>query len=379
MNRSLLIHGDCLPVMHKLREKFEEKVKLVYADPPYNSQDKRLAYNDRRSTEEWIDFMRQRLAVARDLLAKDGFIMVHIDNKMSAYLKVTMDEVFGQNNYRNSIIVRKGNGSIGGYTRRTKQISKLKNTYETIHFFSKSAASKLKKEEIKIKNPIVTKHTAKWEAIHAGVNNTRFIGPKYHYSLFGSPIKKWGISKERAHKAIENYKIFEEFIASKVGIEKGKYLTAKEADMYYESYIKDHDIEDPYDFQIVREAGESAKNEAQIFRPRKRTVLTTDNWLEYISADNSLDKSIFPSQKSKKVMKKILNWLTKEGDLVLDFFSGSGTTASCAIELGRRFIAIEAMKETYDLSVKRIKEALSKHPYKYDVDFLEATINERTN
>lgn len=137
---NLIIKGNNLLALHTLKEEFAGKVKLIYIDPPYyfseNKATDTFAYNSNFKLSTWLSFMKNRLEIAKILLAKDGVIFVQIDDDGQAYLKVLMDEVFS-GNYLNSIIVKAKatSGASGG-----GEDKKLKKNTEYIHIYKKSDA-----------------------------------------------------------------------------------------------------------------------------------------------------------------------------------------------------------------------------------------------
>jgi len=131
IRENLIIKGNNLIALHSLIEQFRGRVKLIYLDPPYNTGGDSFGYNDNFNHSSWLTFMRNRLQVAFDLLSDEGFIFVQCDDNENAYLKILIDEIFGSENYRNSI-----------YWHRTyagKTVSKnLPWNVDTILLYSKS-------------------------------------------------------------------------------------------------------------------------------------------------------------------------------------------------------------------------------------------------
>ena len=113
IRENLLVKGNNLLALHSLKLQFRGKVKCVYIDPPYNTENDSFQYNDSFTHSTWLTFMKNRLEVARELLKPDGFILLQIDNRELAYLKCLCDEVFGRANFRNGIIVKKGQVTAG--------------------------------------------------------------------------------------------------------------------------------------------------------------------------------------------------------------------------------------------------------------------------
>lgn len=101
---NLIIRGNNLLALHSLKKRFAGKVKLIYIDPPYNTGNDGFNYNDRFNHSTWLTFMKNRLAVAKELLADDGSLYMQIDYNESHYLKVLTDEVFGKDNFQREII-----------------------------------------------------------------------------------------------------------------------------------------------------------------------------------------------------------------------------------------------------------------------------------
>ncbi|MBL4543545.1 MAG: site-specific DNA-methyltransferase [Rhodobacteraceae bacterium] len=133
---NLLIKGNNLLALHSLKARYAGKVKLIYIDPPYNTDDDGFRYNDRFNHSSWLTFMRNRLEVAKQLLAQDGAIFVNIDFNEAHYLKVLMDEVFGVANFQREIIWRIG--WLSGF--KTAANNFIRN-HDTILFYAKHAAS----------------------------------------------------------------------------------------------------------------------------------------------------------------------------------------------------------------------------------------------
>ncbi len=119
--KNMIVFGDNLQFLKTIyenkdpliKDKVKGKVKLIYIDPPFATADEfqnkegAKAYNDKKKGAEFVEFLRRRLILAKEILADDGSIYVHLDSKMSHYIKVLMDEVFGKQNFRNEITWRR--------------------------------------------------------------------------------------------------------------------------------------------------------------------------------------------------------------------------------------------------------------------------------
>src|SRR5690606_26562803 len=103
-NDNLIIKGNNLLALHSLKNQYAGKVKMIYIDPPFNTSGDSFIYNDRFNHSTWLTFMKNRLEIAKELLATDGTIYIHLDYNEVHYLKVLMDEIFGRENFLNEIV-----------------------------------------------------------------------------------------------------------------------------------------------------------------------------------------------------------------------------------------------------------------------------------
>ena len=131
---NLIIKGNNLLALSSLLRRYEGKVKLIYIDPPYNTGNDSFGYNDRFNHSTWLTFMKNRLELARQLLAPEGAIYVQLDYHQVHYAKVLMDEIFGEDNFQREIIWRIG--WISGYKSADKNW--IRN-HDTILFYSKDS------------------------------------------------------------------------------------------------------------------------------------------------------------------------------------------------------------------------------------------------
>lgn len=146
--KNLLVFGDNLQFLKTINEnsdpiiknKVKGKVKLIYIDPPFATEDEfkstngAKAYNDKKKGSEFIEFIRRRLVIAKELLSEEGTIVVHLDNKKSHYIKIVMDEIFGENSFKNEIIWVKGREGSG--------TSSLATEYQNILVYKKYPTAK---------------------------------------------------------------------------------------------------------------------------------------------------------------------------------------------------------------------------------------------
>ncbi|HZP55406.1 MAG TPA: site-specific DNA-methyltransferase [Candidatus Saccharimonadales bacterium] len=318
---NLIIRGNNLLALHSLKRRYSGKVKLIYIDPPYNTGSDTFGYNDKFNHSTWLTFMRNRLEVAWSLLDVDGFIAVQVDDNENAYLKVLLDEIFGRDNYRNSV-----------YWHRTyagKTVSKnMPWNVDTILLYSKNDQTNL--------NNITAELTDKDKASFTkddhdgrGLYNTVSLqktaspGPQTTYDyvdnegrLWKCPVKGWRMTQAKL-KALENDNRL---------------------------YITDKTIREKYYLNERTEIGKQIDN----------------FWGDIGNMNRSSDKSYdLGGQKPEKLIQRIIMLTTTVGDIVLDYHLGSGTTAATALKMGRQFIGAEQLDYGDTDSVKRLRNVIS--------------------
>ena len=337
----LIIKGNNLLALHSLLPRFRGRVKLIYIDPPYNTGSGSFGYNDQFNHSTWLTFMKNRLEAAQSLLRNDGVILIQIDNRELAYLKVLCDEVFGRDNFRNAIIVKKGTKSL---QKQFETIQQLYAGYDTILLYSKRVNTRIpnlfKKLGINL--------SSSWNNHWRGTDR-----PTMRFQLFGiTPATgQWRWSEKRTCRAVENYKTLVEFIRLD-GIAEEQVDNAI-IDEYYHKYIQQEGILDYKDFELVR-LSEHGKPEHYI--PARTEILLSENWMDLSVAGRVTD---FEHEKNEEILQRILEWLTGESDIVLDFFLGSGTTAAVAHKLGRQYIGVEQLDYGENDSIIRLKNVIA--------------------
>lgn len=294
--KNLLVFGDNLQFLKTIyknedsliKDKVKGKIKLVYIDPPFattedfKSSDGAKAYSDKKKGSEFIEYIRKRLIMLREVLADDGSIFVHLDWKKSHYIKVVLDEVFGEKNFVNEIVWHYPDnfqGNVNGFA----------NNHDVIFWYSKT--SNYTANKVMIPLPKVTKRDKRvWSAEEKKLVSARDENGKLIYENF----------------------------------------TEKKAD-------------------DVWDIGQSST--------------TKKNNSEYID---------YPTQKPEELIKRIILAASNEGDLVMDCFAGSGTVASVAERLNRKWITCDIGKLSFYtiqrrmIQIDKAKDLLSKSKKKYN-------------
>ena len=292
IRENMIIKGNNLLALHSLKEQFTGKVKLIYIDPPYNTDNDSFRYNDKFTHSTWLTFMKNRLEIAKQLLRDDGAIFVQCDNNEHAYLKILMDEVFGRENFQREIVWRIG--WLSGF--KTKANNFIRN-HDTILYYSKNS------KEVFFKKVYIQKKDFVPRFNKASVEEISDFLEKKGWS--GKEIKEF-------------------------------FLIAKEAGL-----PDKYTLEDTWNCSIY---------------DRLNSIAVTSFSGESVS--KMLGTEELKGQKSESLIERIIESSTESGEIVLDFFVGSGTTAAVAHKMGRQYIGIEQHDYIEELTVPRLKKVI---------------------
>jgi adenine-specific DNA-methyltransferase len=341
---NLIIKGNNLLALHTLKEEFAGKVKLIYIDPPYNTGNDGFNYNDSFNKSTWLTFMKNRFDVAKKLLSKDGAIFVQCDDNEQAYLKILMDEVFGKENYRETIVVKTSTPS-GVNAVNVKRGERLFKVKEYILFYSKTPEYRF--------NPLYVKSSFN--------SNYRYEVIKNENGYIVNDLRqKFKDEKEFERYALTNFDNIYSLeknnkkAGEKIKIEIEKSKNRKEVIEYINTkgqlvLIYDGGVFIPLKERIISE-------ESQNFFG----TLISDLWDDEIFQTNQTEGgvSLPGGKKPEKLIKRILELTTKENDIVLDYHLGSGTTAAVAHKMKRQYIGIEQLNYGKNDSVVRLKKVI---------------------
>lgn len=310
---NLLIHGDNLEALKALLPFYRGRIKCIFIDPPYNTQSAFSHYDDKLEHSQWLSMMLPRLELLRDLLSEDGSIWVTIDDNEAHYLKVLMDEVFGRGGFVSNVIWQKR------FSPNSTAIH-LSDSHDHVLVYAKDKSSwkrnllpRTEKADANYKNPDNDPRGI-WTSSDLSARNFYSLGEYGVTTPVGTEIpgpppgRYWTISKEKFLELDADNRIW--WGAKRSNQPRLKRFLADVRDGVVPQTIWSHE-----------EVGhtQEAKKEALAF--------------------NSAD--VFGTPKPERLMKRILEIATNPGDLVLDSFLGSGTTAAVAHKMGRRWIGIE--------------------------------------
>ena len=373
-NDNFIIKGNNLVVLHSLKKRYAGKVKCIYIDPPYNTGNDSFGYNDRFNHSTWLTFMKNRLVIAKELLCDDGVIFVQCDDNEQAYLKVLMDEIFGNHNFLNCIAVKMSEPSgikmshvekrlpklkeyILLYKKNTVKLNEMKIPKENWDDEYKTVIVNLTKEELDFIKKVCKNENRIEEEIHK-VNQLLF---KAEYKSLPDIYIEENI-KTKKDKTNYNYKnAFRIFRATSVS-EKSTELLVKLKEKYngrtFFSQItpqnKMYIIKGDFDITMKKPRTQV------IFADENLNYNPGDFWMDIKTTglDSEGAVSLKNGKKPEALIQRILELVTNEKDLVLDFHLGSGTTAAVAHKINRQYIGIEQMDYIENVSIERMKKVI---------------------
>lgn len=319
-----LIIGDNYNALKALLITHKEKIDVIYIDPPYNTESAKtdgnrsskegesakFIYKDKFGRGGWLNMMKARLTLASDLLSPDGVIFVSIDDSEQAYLKILMDEIFGEDNTLAAIVVQKKSG--GG------QSKSYYKGHDHLFVYAKNANRK-KEFFVAHENPQFRKIEIKGKMFGYYPDSIR----KMHGKFDRSKLKDGEIDHRNVF--LEDYKITFDINKQKE-IEKklksGEYITVPFEKLGTNMIVK----AEPW------ENIESKKLAYSII-----TSWTTEGQSEFddILMSKRGDDNWFEAPKPVSLIKYILEYNLPKSGIVLDFFAGSGTTGQATMELNR--------------------------------------------
>ena len=326
---NMLIHGDNLLALKALEQDYTGKVKCIYIDPPYNTGNAFEHYDDGLEHSIWLSLMRDRLEILKRLLSNDGgSIWISIDADESHYLKVLCDEIFGRQCFVDEVIWQRAYAPIN--LKKT-----LSRSHDAILVYCKNpigfTLNKLPRTEEAnslYKNPDDDPR-GPWQS------DNLTVGPVVEDKLYpiitpsGREIyppsgRCWLFTQERLQEMLADNRIW----FGKDGNNLKRFL----------SEVKDGMT--PMTLWTRDECGDNqeAKREIKALFPN--------------------EKNPFDTPKPERLIQRVITLASNPGDLVLDSFLGSGTTAAVAQKMGRRWIGIEMMDTAYNYCIPRLQKVI---------------------
>ena len=372
---NLIIKGNNLLALHTLKEEFAGKVKLIYIDPPYNTGNDSFGYNDSFNRSTWLTFMRNRLYAAKALLSKDGIICVQCDDNENAYLKILMDEVF-ENRFLNNVAVKMSEASGVKMNHAKGRFPKLKEfilMYKMPNFKGFITVDKYEQKEWDPENNIfidnlTEEQRSKLIELEAkeinddtDVIKANEILKKAKKISLATKLKEldFGNEDEKTEWLFKNsYRIIKTagssslatLVKSLDNVPKQDIAAAvsKKGVLFF--YITDfnRDTKQPR-LQVIFADSNIFKNPCDFWQDIKTTGAIAEEGGVKLSN----------GKKPEKILYRLIKMITNEGDIVLDYHLGSGTTAAVAHKMKRQFIGIEQLDYGENDSVIRLKNVIN--------------------
>ena len=321
---NMIIHGDNLLALKALEQDYAGKIKSIYIDPPYNTGQAFEHYDDGIEHSLWLNLMSQRIKSLHKLLKKDGVLFINLDKVEHAYCKIICDEIFGRQNYIGDLIWQKRKG--GGNDSRYFAID---HDYILVY--------------AKIKDKAV--HSEKWKVTQSEEYLKRYKeidenGKRYYWDTLArdglqNPIKVEIKCPDNTILKINSQKSINTI---NEGLENGNIRLTKSRN----GWTLHHRVYMPL---------------GQVLRSILSDVGTNKNAGDEIKGLFGSAKA-FDYPKPEGLICKILELTTNPGDLVLDSFLGSGTTAAVAHKMGRKYIGIELGEHAITHCYPRLKQVV---------------------
>ncbi|MCG2701413.1 site-specific DNA-methyltransferase [Candidatus Parcubacteria bacterium] len=368
IRENLIIKGNNLLALHSLKQQFQNKVKLIYIDPPYNTGNDSFGYNDNFNHSTWLTFMKNRLEVARELLREDGGIFIQIDHHEVGYINALMDEVFNSENKVQLISVK--TASPAGF--KTVNPGPIDVTEYILFYAKNKKLFNFEKHFVPVgynKNYNLylekTKNVKDWKFISLkdkllevnGFKSEKDAKKKYGYLWIS--IKEILI----ADFAFKNAKNIVSIRDPHKPTEKVKKLMEKSRNN--RDKVIEYKREDGSKMYLYK-GGSLAFYSSKIRKidgDYQVTELLTDFWnhISWAGIAKEGGVKLKDGKKPEKLIKQIFEIGTEVGDIILDFFLGSGTTAAVAHKMGRQYIGVEQLDYNENDAVIRLQNVIGRN------------------
>lgn len=345
---NMIIKGNNLLALHTLKEEFAGKVKLIYIDPPYNTNSDSFKYNDSFNHSSWLTFMKNRLDAAKDLLSKDGIIFIHIGDQELHYLKVVADETFGRDRFIATIPRKTRSGKSDVPWKLSQDFDWMlvytKSAPKTTQLFKRAIERKYYKSDDFPNDEWRLSDLTKQTSIKERPNSDfTIINPKNGDEFPVNQNRSWAVTIDTIESYINKSKIvfpgdydFLKITVPAMRIFKSEEID-KKGDHFDKTYISSDFLNKAMDDLLGTETFNKTGTDEMI-------ALFGNKKFDY--------------PKNELLLQKILEYATDKNDLILDFFGGSGTAGAVAHKINRQYILVEQMDYIHDLPEARLKKVI---------------------
>ena len=355
-NGNMIIHGDNLLALRSI-ENYTNSIKLIYIDPPFNTGNAFEYYDDGLEHSIWLNLMYQRIKLLHGLLAEDGAFCMHLDDGEVHYAKVICDEVFGRNNFIATVAIRSSTPSGVKTAHKNKKLIKQKDLMLVY-----------KKSDLLVINPqYVRKSSYDTHFNYYADKENGVVQPLLDVLIQKGILKK---GDKLSDLDINNPRHREFYVSHADSICQTQSFKNEEIKKASRSYV-----------DKIYFVNKGEPNELMFYNGRQLTplrnsinkvlygdsiiddmsVLLCDFWEDVDFQNTQHEGGVdFPnSKKPEALLMRIISLFTNEGDLVLDSFLGSGTTAAVAHKMHRKYIGIELGEHAYSHCYTRLKSIIA--------------------
>ena len=352
---NLIIKGNNLLGLHSLKKEFAGKVNLIYIDPPYNTGSDSFKYNDSFNQSTWLTFMKNRIEAAKSLMSPSSVFLVQCSFHQFAYLKILMNEIFEKHLCDFNIQVRHPDRALTGD-------KEFNDVMEYVLIYSNDPNKKMPfKEEVKTIDEYTTQINIIGEAQPRTIqcdNKLVEIFTPEQYEVISIPASKNGLKKLSIRGSIREKNSSGRFFV--------KHLEGL-PDLPPETLFKVPDMgDDAVSYRYFYSAPKGNKNGGYYQGMPTSSDITKKQYSNFYNFEkeyNNVSKQggveFRNGKKPEELLKFLIELFSKEGDLVLDYHLGSGTTSAVCHKLNRRFIGLEQIQNQIDLAITRLSNVIN--------------------
>lgn len=345
---NIIIKGNNLLALYSLREKYKGRIKLIYIDPPYyfkkTTATDQFKYNSNFHLSTWLTFLKDRLSVAKSLLCTGGTIWISISEDGMHYLKLVADSIFDKDCFVGTIPRRTRSGKSDvpfNFSQDFDWLLVYTNVGEDVDVMGRNVERTYYESDDYPGQPWrladLTKQTTAKERPNSFFT---MVDPKTGKEYPASEKRTWNVSKDT----------FREYY------DRGEIIFPDDYDFL--------NITKPYARKFKKDDDKKGKlssiiSDFQIQGFLKALLYDCKNEKGNDEIDNLFGRDEFDYAKPEELVKTIIEATTQEGDIVMDFFSGSGTTIAVAHKMNRQYIGVEQMDYINTLDIPRLKDVIN--------------------
>jgi adenine-specific DNA-methyltransferase len=315
----LLIKSENWQALNTILNGYKEKVQTIYIDPPFNKeQDADYLYNVKYKDSTWIAMLENRLRLAKELLNERGSIFVRCDYNGNMYVRLLMNEIFGEENFRNEIVVNR-------VSKQDPKVKRFNTATDSLFFYAKTENAYFKPIFIKLE----VKKSERWHSMDSQGQGQ----PLYIFGFLFEPPegRHWTFSQERIKQMELEGRI-------RIKCKKCGYIHTSG------------------EWKGCPICGNLKEVRIEYLLPPTEDKQIDSNWTDISGYTSNWH---FQTENSEILLKRVIESTSDEGDLVMDFFLGSGTTTAVAHKLKRKWIGVEMGEHFWTVVMPRMKRVLA--------------------